>query len=80
MKMSHSEKAEVKGAAAGLTRKAMKQIQCHYGRAISSTTDDMGKMKRSDSSLEASCDCGDWCSGHSGDLENASRTLCPCVC
>ena len=70
------------GGAAGLTRKAIRQIQGHYGGAIRGNVGDMGKMKIAVMAIwkhrgKDHSDCGDWCPAHSGDVDRANRNSLP---
>ena len=67
------------GGAAGLTKKAIKVIQGHYGGAIRGNVGDLGEMKTAVMAIWKHCgkdhsDCGDWCPVHSGDVERANRS------
>lgn len=70
------------GGAAGLTRKAIRQIQGHYGGAIRGNVGDMGKMKIAVMAIwkhrgKDHSDCGDWCPALSGDVDRANRNSLP---
>ena len=70
------------GGAGGLTKKAIKVIQGHYGGAIRGNVGDLGKMKTAVMAIwkhrgKDHSDCGDWCPAHSGDLGKANKNCLP---
>ena len=70
------------GGAAGLTRKAIKSIQGHYGGAIRGNVGDVGNMKTAVMAIwkhrnRDHVDCGAWCPANNGDLDKANRHALP---
>ncbi|KAI0222586.1 hypothetical protein LSAT2_026167, partial [Lamellibrachia satsuma] len=70
------------GGAGGLTKKAIKVIQGHFGGAIRGNVGDLGKMKTAVMAIwkhrgKDHSDCGDWCPAHSGDLGKANKNCLP---
>ena len=62
------------GGAAGLTRKAIKSIQGHYGGAIWGNVGDVGNMKTAVMAIwkhrnRDHVDCGAWCPANNGNLD-----------